>query len=1018
MSSRAPRSVSPSRGAAAWGPPVQTESSQVRKVVHELQADLQLLLDDIRRGPMGRSRKGAQDYLRDLRREFLRSVHTRLGAKARQEEGLGEAEVHHEIAQLAGHFRTIVLGRAARVSGGWTPKEMVESLDDTVNVMPEVLELPYETRTFRAAEGDSVGRRGRRALLRAGRWLDQALAGEVATRDVEVQNLAQYHLCQQVQARAEALTSLFVQVDVHLAARTRDLFDRIVAGYQRLLGQSPVMQREELQSLRDGVEQELKVIEEEVQRTLADALKRALDMLSAAFIAIKEELPILGTMDLPSRGRRPVALVRERDKTIEQISAQLEEVRLTLSADYTQVGLLVEVTAFDSNARLAIARKVSELEADVRGRSHLHVERVLGAVVGALEALSKTQPQEEEAQKEESSEQPQKSLEPKLRSVLEPVAQVLTEASKALLQLLEQLTAEQGVAPLLYELNRQAHQLTDRYRVPVGRVGRTAWSLPAPLAVVEAPLRDGVEAYIQADVAPRLLEVTTHATARARPLVELFQELERLVTFNTELVGELKAGEEHLIDIGTPEQLLEVVLAALQRRVETLNDYKAASERWPEELGVRIRKAIFERITDLRARIAKGDIQALRLQRGRANERDERLFEQVDRVAGVLDRFSRKSASAVRTVVGEQRLDRLRAGLGIPEDGTPEPIRAQDFAPPEVSAVPVVYRRLFAAQAHWAGDVVTAHQDVVAKARRWLATGSGFRGAALLGIDGVGKGALVAAISRPDRAQAGKRISLNAPVSVEEIDRLLAEVPKGQLVTVTGLRWTLSARPGGFAPLRRLMERMLEVGTKNAWLLEADLLVWRYACRVAPIEELFSESIVVQPLAAPELEATILARHKLSGFQLRFSETETLTDLRGDRAQARTPAHERYFEALHEASNGLLQVALPMWVASLKEVDEKEGRVEVGAVPKTPHDPIRKLDEETLHLLFLIARQGWMDTETLASLLQRDHVAAQALLVRLVHLGVLERHADVFQVRSHLRGVVYLALKEQGWLQS
>ena len=114
---------------------------------------------------------------------------------------------------------------------------------------------------------------------------------------------------------------------------------------------------------------------------------------------------------------------------------------------------------------------------------------------------------------------------------------------------------------------------------------------------------------------------------------------------------------------------------------------------------------------------------------------------------------------------------------------------------------------------------------------------------AVVGLDASRKVAIVSAISRGERFGAVHRVAWKKPATVEEVEKIFAELPRGHLIVVTGLRWLLSARPGGFEPLRRFVEGVIADGNQNAWLLESGHFVWEYASRISPIASLVLDQL-------------------------------------------------------------------------------------------------------------------------------------------------------------------------------
>jgi hypothetical protein len=611
-----------------------------------------------------------------------------------------------------------------------------------------------------------------------------------------------------------------------------------------------------------------------------------------------------------------------------------------------------------------------------------------------------------------------------LREAVETADRVVGEAARAAIQLRDQLGDEQVVAPLLDALRRASASLTDRYEVPSAIMTQGEWKLPAPVPVVEVPFREIVGAHVEADVAQELLAVTRDVSGKVQPYSASLVELERLLAFNLELAGsELELVQDEDVPEETRRLLGEMLLGAIQRNAEVMHAHANEADGWPAELDERMRNAVLGGVDGLRGQLVAGELSRLRLEVLRGRAAGAKLIRRAGRLATAATRTRIAVTRTVERLLGEQRIEVWRQGLGLPvrhEDEVPGP---RAFAMPKpMSNMPMVYRRLFASETIEAGDVLTGRELDIGRARRVLggeAPGT-LRAVALVGQDGVGKGALSSAIVRSKQWKQVRRVVLEAPVTTEQVAGWFDREAEGHLVVVSGFHWLVGMCPGGFHPLRRFVEGVIDDGGRNAFLLHADTLVWEYATEIAPIADAFPELIALSALAPDELEAAVLARHGLSGFGLSFETLESQsridTLLARGAGRIRRP-YESFFRELHQASGGLVRDALRLWLASIEEVNEKQDYVRVGTVPPSAHRAIRHLPEGTLLHLYQIARQGWMNARVHGYLFRVDEGTAEAQLSRLAHLGLLQRYPrDTYRIQIHLRGPVLRILREQGWV--
>ena len=1004
--------------ASPWGGPPEVESEEIRQAVEDLKADLQAILQDLARGPVADMRALASTYVGELRREFLRP-HRRLSVQTRTADDRDDVldTLRRELVELTDRFRTVALSQASRVEdAAWTPVALNQAVRQAVQMVPGLIMAPYEDKTYVSQPSDSFGRRVSRALLRLDRRIRKMVRTPMPDRPVELRQLARYHLLGRAALQIEGLAALFVQSEVQVAGRSRQVLEAVVQGVEGLVSHVEEDDFPDMVSgLRISLEDEFASVEREVNQVLDDSSRRAESIYADALIALKDDLPVYATVDLSAHQRRSGPIVEEAKRALAEVAVRMERLRKQVAAGYVLLALHLEFAGFRARVQQTMAGVLAELRADVRGRSWLQLDRVRIAVDEVLHGLSGLEGERAEGADASTDDSGSADVavppvdDAEVRALVEPLEHLLEEASAVTRQLLDQLSAETAVTPLLEVLNREAHDLTDRYTVPVGRVSRAEWKLPAPVGLTEIEFAAVVSDFVQREIAPELLATTNRAMKRVLPILDVFQDLERVVSFNAEALDDRD-------DVSAPtpndQHLGALLQSTLQRSRDALTERLEETEHWDEDLAADIRKIVLAKLDALRRRLDEEDIGRARVTR--PIDSRLQLIGQVNRFQRSMQQLQTRVSGRLQEVIGDERMAAWRGVLGLPQPVAPPFTDGSAWAPPRrIENLPVVYSRLFAARARWAGDVLNVPDTEIARAREALANrASGPRVAAIIGVDAATRGALVGAVLRGGKPS--RRMTFTQPTSVEQIRNVLADVSSGSVVQLSGLGWLMRARPGGFAPLRILLEFIVKDERRSAWMLEADALVWQFVASATPLADIFATQIRVPALRARDLEKAILARHNLSGYELRFASGDQEEVF--DEAQ-RGPLSERYFQALYAASGGLLQVALPMWLGSLGRVTEEPGLAVVNREPSVPLSALLRLPEATWTVLFVTARQGWIDASTLAFVLQIDRATAEGRLAGLAGLGLLERPMrDVYQIRRHLRGAVVRGLGELGWL--
>ncbi len=998
-----------------WGPPLQTKSAELNSRVQDLGADLQSIVREVSTGPLRDFQVDAGKYLRDLRREFLRQ-HRRLTVQARASESAERDELVTMLraaqSELAAHWRGIVLGRSVTLSKQtWTPESILNSVDAVVDELPEVVVAPYEDLSYESKDDDSLWMRIRRQSLRARRAWKKAL-GSAPTRDVRLRALGRFHLSYDAPTRFEALAALFVEADRHMAARTRSLFDGVIAGYDDIVticSDSEADIERQLLRLRHDVEEELSLALDEIVRITSDGTHRAATAVGAGFVQMKEDLPIFCTLDLPARERRTSRRFANRMKAIETLTKDVANLRKASSAEYSSLAMELELLGLEARIKDNVTEYVVRLTNTVDRRATSQVARVSETLQTALTELN------EHLESDLSGE----ALAVALRESTEATSKAAGEAARVTNELYQDLSDDTKVAPLLDTLVDACRGLTPRYRVTVGQRQTGEWRLPTALPEVEVPFREVVLTYVDSRVAPRLLAIRRELAERVQPLANLLQELERVVAFNVELAtAELEIVHDEPVPEEMHSLLRDMVYTQLERSYNSLEEIRADAKGWSHIIETEMQEAAIGTLEALREELAEGEFSRSRLEAMRRAASGLRMVEKAERPPRA-QRIKTQARNALRALFGEERLESWSERLGLTRPLPAEQLSAGSFAAPEVGTdLPLVYRRLFAADTMEAGDVLTGRDEEIRRAEGVLSSEQRgrLRSVALVGVDGVGKAAVSSAIVRSRRWKNVRRVVFAGPVTVGDVDAIFQDAPEGQLVVVDGLHWMLSMAPGGFEPLRRFVKGIIEEGGRRRWLTHGAVLFWNFASTVAPLRDAFPEIIRLEPLSEPELQAAVIARHRLSGFEHSFDRGDG-SPIEGFFARGasriRRP-YDQYFHELHEATGGLVRDALRLWLASIRDI--RDDIVHVGPIPASAYSRVRRLPDDVLVNLYQIARQGWMDAAGQARLFRLDENTAQAQLSRLAHLGLLDEREGAFVIAVHLRGVLGRVFAERGWV--
>ncbi len=970
----------------AYGAPLDLEPSPLGDEVSAFVADLSALVGDFARGPLEDRREQSHDFLSGLRRAFMRH-YRRIQVRLRSQglEGLNSF-VRSEASELAGRFRDEALARSSRLQHATSPiQPLVDAVDRAVSQLPEQITAPYEPGSFVGQKGDGIGGGLARLVLRIRRQVSQSRL----TRVVQLRSLATFHVAVGFRD-LEGVVSLLAQADLQLDTRTRNLFAGIMDAFEQLVKESSDVEEalRLLGELKDEVEEELQLVERDQHRHFVDAALRLEALLGGAIAGLKRDLEVAGTFELSMRERPWSTELTARNKSVANLIERAARARDTLAAGFSLTGMQFEYRAFVNSVEEAIAEPISGLEADVRGRSRTQAERV----AQALEPLRSF------LEPDGSDTGDLEVFEASLREVLAPLERTVQEALRAARQLREQLESEQATTPILDAIFRTTIGLTGRYRVPIAPLRRSEWTIASSPGTIEVPFAEVVTAFVQSDIASRLQSRAATASEDLTPVFAALEDVERLAEYNPEVPG--VGGDENQASEGVRQALLTAV-ETHQQTVAGLLDKEAAGAKL---LANDLRAVVLGQLEELSSSFHDDEVSRLRKPRSPRRLRAPKgLRERVERVREAITFWVRRLWNRFAPTPIRKRGRALPLALSVTED------------------IPAYYRRLFSPQAHWAGSALVFDEDAMDRAVAALrASPPALRSVAVMGPDSSARGAAVAALTRRAEMSSIRRLHLHRPVDAEAVESLMHDLGRQEIVLVSGLGYGVSAKPGGEAGLERLMRAVLADHGRNAWIFDVDQVIWQHLSRRTRVEGVVMQMLYAPSLDVPTLERAIYARHHLSGLAIRFREGNRTEDVgpEGESTSRRSGSiRERYFQELHRQSDGLLQVALQYWLASIQEVQTSSERVLIESPAWKPRESLETFDAGDLRIAYAALRQGWLDPETLESATGLPALEGEARLAHMAFAGLLERVGPkIYQVRRELRGAVQSVLRNRGYL--
>jgi len=992
----------------AWGPTPSTANEELNTLATELELELRQLLRDLDRGPLTDIEANAQQYVRGLRRDFLR-FHRRLASEWHQNHDPDElsSTLRAELGQLAARWRDQIIGRSnAMTRDIWSPAALQEAVDDMVHDLPELVLAPFEPDSL-SPRPEPLPRRLHRA------WYRLRARFSEPQRHVGVRDLGRYHLQGRVAGRMEGLAALTINAELHLAARTSALFGAINGAAERLaqLARTDVEQVDAaIEAFRDEIEQDFRFATDEASWIAKDAHVRTAHILGTATREFKDDLLVYDTPDLPPRHRRFARVFDDRTRGLNALTQGLKAARETTASRYSALALVFEVVGLEVQVKEAVDAHTDRLARQLRGKGLTQLARVQESVAGLIEQTTALL---------EPSETPGPQLAVLLRGAVQPVERIVEDAVETTTTLRDWLADEISDEPLLDAILAAAQGLSERYTVPVRAPETGEWVLPSPVATTDLPFREVTISFIEAHITRDLIDVTRRLAAQVDGLLASLQDFQRVLSFNAELAHqELDVHPGPLTD-DNRQLVRDIVLGSWGRSQHRLQATLDDAQPWPSTIPGLVHAAVLEKLDTFRSQVLDGRITDLRHTLLRQVQAQRRLLRRAANLSELVANTNEQITEGLTTTLGHERIAAIRYTLGFEET-----IQVADpaafAAPVPLARLPTVYRRLFSDHALEAGDLLTGRESEYARALTALRHDRPgvFRSAALIGLDTIGQRALASALIRGLGITRVSRHSPTGPLSEADVDAWFAGDPGG-IVVIEGFHNLFEIRPGGFEPLRRFVQNIVADAGTTTFIVLVTPPVWHFATRAHPLDAVFSAAIEMGRLSPDELEAALISRHSMSGYGLSFESSQDMSwhiqDFLSRTEDTATRHQTTWFRTLHQASGGILHDALQLWMASVLDVDETDALMRMGPVPRPPISRIRRLPEPTLLTLRQVARQGWATPALHADQFRVDPQAATAHLASLAHAGLLQVDGDRYSLAPHLCAPIINVLTSRRW---
>jgi hypothetical protein len=850
--------------------------------------------------------------------------------------------------------------------------------------------------------GDSL----RVSLCKQGKRVYRTVVKHAPQRRFSLRRLSQYHLTSSLAEALIRVAQMLGEAEFFLLRRVKGQYEEIDQAYTRLLSlldrekAHPDAERwsELARDVGQELDQGLRMVGSEVMKYYEEirvSLQREMESCAEALV---RDAARAGTVNLPER--RYVLTVsemsRHRRRLLERLSGW-GRCQVGFTGAYTMGLAMVRV---QSGLRAAIDETVLRVNVRLRAR----MERVFQEINGRMETTVEVLRGARGSGRDNDE----------IRLALE-------QERRGLLQLLNQeINGELEDVLASGEINQLVDMLGERFR-------KLAAATPESFQIMEdkdlparegeapkggalkvAPVRAVVRTYLEGELLHRLGDVNGEMLTQISELKGATDELSQNVGFSLGTVA------IELREVGkTPEDLTSVALDRMQRG---LDGFRGRFQQL-REANRGTRERVIREVADTARRLRQLVLEATvgDMRRRIDGERASWLV----RVVGLVRQRGRgRSVDAARAAVSVEAEPEEVSGGIVSEGGARA--RAQDLEgildlEADLAArVPFAYRRLFHTTPLEVSEFLSGRSAALgiidAALKCWRQRR--FSAIVIIGEQGSGKTSLVnCAMAEKLKGlpllrhrlvetvvDEGTLVTLLSELldmeaaTLDELAQRVKSAHQRRAVLLEDLHRLHLRVVGGMDLLPRFLEFADATGKQIMWIVSIEEQAWRYLEHIQGPARHFAFRIETGHLSRDGLQGAIMARHRATGYSLRFLGPGDSAD--GDQELLK----REFFGALHRASGGNVFAAIFYWLRSLAEVQGDVLRVrplvqlELGFLAQLPMADLLDLS--------LLIEHGGLTAADLSRVLRIPEGEGRTRLAHLERMGLVnatEEETDTAQ---------------------
>jgi hypothetical protein len=220
----------------------------------------------------------------------------------------------------------------------------------------------------------------------------------------------------------------------------------------------------------------------------------------------------------------------------------------------------------------------------------------------------------------------------------------------------------------------------------------------------------------------------------------------------------------------------------------------------------------------------------------------------------------------------------------------------------------------------------------------------------------------------------------------------------------------------GFQGLEKLLLFMSQTNHQIFWMITCTLYSWHYLDKVLQISKYFHNVIQLGDLSEIQVREIILKRHRVSGFEIEYTEPE---DIKSNRKYRKINNQEKkqeyiqnlFFRDLNELSNGNVSVAMLFWQRAIQEI--RTDKLIVYPFLNIDFSFLYQLSYEELFTLAAFMQHEILNVAQHAHIFHQNQTKSALMLNRLLNNGIIVQHPNGYHIHPFLYRAIVRTLKSK-----